>query len=115
MTDAQQQLRQAYDLHRRGALAEAEKLYASVLRAQPASFDALHLFGVLRMQQGRPAEALPLIDRALAQRPDSLDTLSIAAAALVNLGRAGEALPKIDRLIAQRPNDSGAHFNRGIA
>jgi predicted O-linked N-acetylglucosamine transferase (SPINDLY family) len=115
LPEAMQRLRQAYDLHRRGALADAEKLYASILQSDPALFDALHLFGVLRMQQGRPAEALPLIDAALAQRPDSLDALSTSAAALINLGRSAEALPKLDRLIALRPNDAGAHFNRGIA
>jgi predicted O-linked N-acetylglucosamine transferase (SPINDLY family) len=115
MSDPTQRLRQAFDLHRRGALSEAERLYASVLQSNPTSFDALHLLGVLRMQQGRPADALPLIDRALAQRPDSFDALSISAAALVNLGRPADALPKLDRLIAQRPNDPGVHFNRGIA
>jgi hypothetical protein len=35
-------LRRALSLHQSGQLAEAEKLYAAVLVAQPDDFDALH-------------------------------------------------------------------------
>ena len=42
-------------------LAEAEKVYVTILNERPNHFDALHLLGVLRHQQGNSAEAVRLI------------------------------------------------------
>jgi tetratricopeptide (TPR) repeat protein len=43
----------ALALHQRGRLDEAGQIYDAVLAADPNDFDALHLGGVLRHQQGR--------------------------------------------------------------
>lgn len=45
----------AYAAHRAGRLAEAEHGYRTALADNPADADALHLFGVLRHQQGQHA------------------------------------------------------------
>src|ERR1051326_6322385 len=47
--------RAAISHHDAGRYAEAEKLYAKVCAAAPRSFDALHLYGWLALQQGRAA------------------------------------------------------------
>ena len=49
---------QALAFHRQGRIAEAERLYRQVLNASPGHFDARHLLGMLRSQQGRHQEAL---------------------------------------------------------
>ena len=43
----------ALTMHRHGRWPEAERLYEAVLAEDPGDFDALHLSGVLRHQQGK--------------------------------------------------------------
>ncbi len=104
----------AFSLHRQGRLAEAESAYAALLARQPKHFDALHLFGMLRMQQGRPDEALRLGKSAARLRADAPEALVLCAVALSALGRRDEALAKYDRLIELRPADADCHLNRGV-
>ena len=70
---------EAAAFHRRGMLAEAEARYAAILRADPRHFDALHLLGILRQQQGNAAEAARLIDAALKLNPRSVAAGRFAA------------------------------------
>ena len=108
-------VQQALSFHRQGFLIEAEKTYASILAKHPAHFEVLHLFGILRMQQGRTAEALDLLTAALRQRPSSPEALSNTAAVLMALDRHQEALAKLDESLSIKPGDADAHFNRGVA
>ena len=85
-------LRNAITLHQRGRLSEAEKLYREVLTAVSDHFDAQHLLGVLKHQQGRGAEALQLIGAALQKRPHEVLALSNYGAVLSALNRFEEAL-----------------------
>ncbi len=107
-------VQRALSLHRQGRLAEAESAYGALLARQPSHFDALHLFGMLRMQQGRPDEALRLAESAARLRADAPEALAVCAFALSALGRRDEALAKYDRLIKLRPSDADCHFNRGV-
>jgi hypothetical protein len=52
-TDLSRLLEQAIAHHQNGSLAEAERLYLQILKGQPGHFDALHLLGVVRHQQGK--------------------------------------------------------------
>ena len=52
-----QTLAQALELHRQGKVVEAERLYAAIL-VRPDHFDALHMLGVIKLEQGRLDEAL---------------------------------------------------------
>ena len=52
--------------HQRGQLTEARRVYEEVLEAAPTHFDALHLLGVLALQNNNPAEAAALIGKAIA-------------------------------------------------
>src|ERR1700686_750228 len=53
-----------------GRRPDAETPSQRVLKARPPHFDAWHLLGVLRQQQGRSVEALGLIASALEVSPD---------------------------------------------
>jgi len=102
----------AVQLHRKGNVDEAAALYQRVLEVKPDHFDALHLLGVLRQQQGDSAEALRLIDLALRIIPGSADALSNRGVVLKALDRLGESLASYDRAIAINPRQTDALVNR---
>src|ERR1700712_562011 len=91
-------LQEALALHQRGDLARAAQLYRQVLNSQPNNFDARHMLGILRDQQGRSDEALTLLTAALKLKPDSLDALANYALVLGKLQRFDEALATLDRV-----------------
>ena len=59
------QIRRALELHQQGELNEAERMYRSILMAAPRDFDALHMLGLLKLQQDNPNEAVRLIASAI--------------------------------------------------
>src|SRR5262245_22173940 len=86
----QDPLRLALEHHRHGRLDEAAVHYRNILAAQPGHAEALHLLGVVALQQcdyARPAE---LIGRAVGLNPG-------AAAYHANLAEAYRALGQLDR------------------
>src|SRR5438876_5608268 len=76
------QFERAVGHHQRGELAQAETLYREILAQVPVHFDALHLLGIARMQQGAHRDAAESIRRALDVDPRNPNK----AAALSNLG-----------------------------
>ena len=74
----------ALDRQKAGDYFAADVGYRSVLAEVPNHFDALHMLGVVMLQQGRLDEAETLIARATAVRPD-------VVAAAQNLSRVREA------------------------
>src|SRR6266545_4205785 len=108
-------IQQAAICHQRGLFADAERLYTRVLAAAPDHFDALHLLGVLRQQQGRSVEALLLIAAALKRNADSVDALSNHGVVLDALTRHEEAVASYDRALALMPGRGDVLGNRGNA
>src|SRR5437868_6620160 len=80
-------LDQALTFHQEGRLEECELLYLRILEAEHDHFDARHLLGILRHQQGRSAEALELIGTALRTNPSSTEALSNYGVVLQQLRR----------------------------
>jgi predicted TPR repeat methyltransferase len=115
MPDLSLVLNQAADLHRKGDLAAAERLYLQLLESQPDHFDALQMFGFLRYDQGRLVEALSLIGAAVKARPHLPAALLNYAVVLDALGRREEALATYDRALEIKPDYVEALYNRGIA
>jgi protein O-GlcNAc transferase len=113
--DLGQLLGRAVELHRAGNLTAAQVLYAQILHYDPRHFDALHLLGVLRHQQGRNDEALLLIEDASRINPLSVDALSNLGIVLQELGRNEEAVAAYDRALTLKPRYAEALNNRGTA
>jgi tetratricopeptide (TPR) repeat protein len=109
----QQTLQQAVQLHRAGQLAEAERLYAQLLSQQPQMFEALHLMGLVRLQQNRPREAIAFMERALKLRAGAPETLTNYGLALVSLGRPAEALPVLEQVASASPGNGAVRSNIG--
>ena len=89
----------ALRLHQAGNLAEAQRGYEQVLRAEPRNADALHLLGVVALQSGQPQAGL---DRILA-------ALSIDAAAPAYHDSHGSALRALGRL-----EEAAAAYRRAL-
>jgi tetratricopeptide (TPR) repeat protein len=114
MQDLAQLFDQAADLHRKGNLAAAESLYLQLLAARSDHFDALHLLGILRYQQGRLNEALALIGAALQRNPGFAPALLNQGLVLDALKRRAEALASYDKALAIQPDYVEALYNRGV-
>jgi predicted O-linked N-acetylglucosamine transferase (SPINDLY family) len=102
-------------LHQQGRLAEAERLYRDLLRAQPRDFEALHMLGVLKLQQDQPADALRLIESALEVDPSSAAAHANRGQALASLGRHDDALASYDTSLAISPRNADTLASRGDA
>ncbi|MBF0246980.1 MAG: tetratricopeptide repeat protein [Alphaproteobacteria bacterium] len=99
--------------HTAGSLADAETLYAEVLKAVPNQPDALHLMGVLKHQTGHDQEALELIGRALKIHPDFPEALNNLGNVLLALDRVADAAEHFLRALALNPEYADAHNNLG--
>lgn len=87
----QSSLQQAIAHHRAGRLAEAAAIYTRIRATAPRNFDAVHLLGVVALQQGRASDAIDLLKKALAldaRQPVCRMRLGLA---LMAAGRAKEA------------------------
>jgi Flp pilus assembly protein TadD len=108
----QSRFREGMALHRQGNLDAAERIYREILGRQPRHFDAMHMLGVVRLQQRRTVDGIALIRQAIAVDGE-------VASAHVNLGKAlivergpDEALACFDRAIALDAASTEAHAHR---
>ena len=106
-------LARAVAAHRQGQLSAARAGYEEILRVAPEHFDALHLLGVIALQEIRTEEGVALIRRALAVNPLNAVAHLNMARGLTDLRRLDDALQNIDRAIELSPGYAEAHSNRG--
>src|SRR5258708_8435544 len=96
--------RRAQHLHERGALDQAERLYAAILRRDPGHFDALHLLAMLNYQRGQRDAALELLRAALRIEARRADAQSDLGLVLIGLARFQEALSRYHPPLAPPPH-----------
>lgn len=106
------QLAQGLAHHQQGRLSQAKESYQLLLEQQPAHFDALHLLGVVVLQQGDPQRAVALIGQAVGLNPDNAPAHSNLGNALSACGHHDAALESYDRAIRLQPDFAEAHNNR---
>ena len=95
--------------------AKAEKLCRAILLAQPDSFEALNLLGIIKAQTGHLEEAADLLKRAVAARPGDAAAHSNYGNVLCDLGRWRDALVLYERALQLDPRYPEAYNNRGRA
>ncbi len=105
----------AYRHHQDGALDIAANGYRAVLRTNPDHTPALHMFGVLRAQQGRGEEGLSLITRALRAAPGFAEALANRGLVFLDAGRPNEALLDLNAALRIRPDFPDALARRAEA
>ena len=91
MVTIQEALERAKQCHRAGQLAEAEKIYRQILKAEPRQADAMHRLGLVAFQVGNKETALGMINHAIEVNPSASEYLSNRGMILASLGRWGEA------------------------
>jgi tetratricopeptide (TPR) repeat protein len=100
-------------LQRQGRLAEAEKIYARILKVLPDQFDTLQLLAELKLQRGKPGEAFRHMTAAVAARPKSADAHVHLGHVLRALKRDADALASYDTAVNLDPGNTDALGNRG--
>jgi tetratricopeptide (TPR) repeat protein len=108
-------LNQAFSLHQKGQLGEAEQLYRRLLAAEPQNLWAWYLLAVSLSQQQHGAEALAAVDKALALNPDMPEALNLRGILMQTAGRADEALAAFSRAAGLKPQQPDLWYNRGVA
>jgi tetratricopeptide (TPR) repeat protein len=105
----------ALDCHQRGLLDRAARIYQIILDRDPAHADALHLLGVVALQQGDPARAVELVSRAITVQPGVAAFHSNLAEAYRALGQFERAADSGRRAVQLQPDFPDAANNLGLA
>ena len=113
--DVPRTMHQALELHHQGRLADAARLYESVLAVRPDHFDALQMLGVIKLGRGELAAALRLVGAAMRTRPNSPQVLLNYGLVLNALNRHEDALTSFEQALKQKARFAEAHNNRGSA
>jgi Flp pilus assembly protein TadD/2-polyprenyl-3-methyl-5-hydroxy-6-metoxy-1,4-benzoquinol methylase len=113
--DARIVLTEAVRLHQAGQLDQAAALYRNVLATRPDNADALHLLGMVALQQGQARTAAELIHKAIALNDRETSYHFHLALALQTLNDMPGAVTSYRRALALKPNDPDIYNNLGNA
>ena len=105
----------ALAFHQNGDFASAKVLYEEILNSSPDHVGALHLSGLIFIEENRADLAQGFLTRAITLAPDFAPLHSSYGVALSERGRFEEALTSYDKVIAIAPLDGEAFYNRGHA
>ena len=108
-------LTEAVRLHQNGQLEQAATLYRKVLTFHPNNADALHLLGMVALQQGQAETAAKLIRNAIAQHDREAAYHFHLALALQTLNDMEGATAGYRRALALKPDDPDTYNNMGNA
>jgi Flp pilus assembly protein TadD/2-polyprenyl-3-methyl-5-hydroxy-6-metoxy-1,4-benzoquinol methylase len=96
-------------------LEQAAALYRQVLKADPNSADALHLLGMIALQQGQAQSAADMIHKAIALNNREASYHFHYALALQSLNDMAGAVAGYRRALALKPDDADIYNNMGNA
>ncbi len=113
--DSRSALTEAVRLHQAGQLDQAAALYRNVLAAHPDSADALHLLGMIALQQGQAKTAVELTRKAIALNDREAAYHFHLALALQTLSDMPGAVAGYRRALALKPDDPDVYNNMGNA
>ena len=113
--DSRSVLTEAVRLHCGGQLDQAAALYRDVLAAHPDSADALHLLGMIALQQGQAKTAVELTRKAIALNDREAAYHFHLALALQTLSDMPGAVAGYRRALALKPDDPDVYNNMGNA
>lgn len=112
-TDLKATLSEAMKLQLDGKFPEAEKIYLSILATEPEQPDALHLLGLIRMEQENDAEAVKLMEQALGLFPAASHFHHNIAGLYRRIGLIEEAEARFREAIRLKPDYGEAY--QGLA
>lgn len=100
---------------RAGRAAEAERLFAAVIRQQPHRGDALTMLGLLTGRAGRYAEAIALLERAIATGEHSAEARLVLANVQREAGKIDAAIHTLEDAVRRHPADAALVSDLGLA
>jgi predicted O-linked N-acetylglucosamine transferase (SPINDLY family) len=106
-------LERGWALHQKGDLAEAERIYQSVLRRDAGDVGALQLLGLLNAHRGNLEEARQHFDRALGLDPARAELHFLRAEVAGALGMREQSLDGYGQALALRPDYFDVLVNMG--
>jgi len=106
-------LQQALALQNKGEFSQAGKIYREVLAADPKNQDALHLTGLLAMNDQKFDTAKEFISRAIASAPDVAVFHASLGMAHAGLGDYAGAVEAFSRALQLDPENIEATFHLG--
>jgi predicted O-linked N-acetylglucosamine transferase (SPINDLY family) len=101
------------DRQQAGDLDGASACYRQALELQPDNADALHLSGLVALQQGDPDEAVVRIQHAVDRVPDHPVLRNNLGLAMHRAGTLVAAAGQLQKALELRPGYAGAHMNLG--
>jgi predicted O-linked N-acetylglucosamine transferase (SPINDLY family) len=104
----------AFAVHQRGQVAEAAARYEDILRHQPDHADALHLRGLIAMEQGELELARHCVGQALARQPNHPQLLNTLGETLRRMGDIATAEEHLRHALRQAPTYVDALNNLGV-
>jgi tetratricopeptide (TPR) repeat protein len=107
-------LAEAIRHHEAGSLKKAEKLYKTVLKANPNHAGALNLLGVLNYQAGRHGKAVQLLEKSVSISPNDAYAQFNLGNVYKYRGKLADAERAFRKAVKLNPNDAGARANLGI-
>lgn len=99
---------------RSGDNSHAEQCYERVLALAPASFDALQLLGLLKLQTGQLTPGIALLEQAVAIDPRQICALNNLANSQREVGRMREAVHTYARALAVEPENVAVLTNLAL-
>ncbi len=111
----QDSLDRGIGLHKSGRMAEAERIYKSILQTSPDHPDALHLLGIIAHQTGNYSAAVDLFRKAISAKPDFPKALNNLGATFIELKQFDDAIASYQNAITLMPDFTDAYYNLGNA
>lgn len=105
----------AFEAHRAGRIAEAERGYRAVLQKEPRNPDAWHLLGLIAQHHRDLPTAVEYVQKALALSGPNASFLTNLGVIYEDMGRSGDAVDVLRKALALTPHDFTAHFTLGNA
>jgi protein O-GlcNAc transferase len=112
---SQQLLAEALAAQRRGAIGDAKRLYASVLRTDPTNAAAFGNLGIIAAQQGDLGGAERLFRQEIKLQPDDPAGYNNLGSVLQQQARLADAIAAHRKAIELNPNYAQAYFALGNA
>lgn len=108
---ANTKIQTALELHQKGNLDEAEKLYEEILSATPNDINALNLLGFLQIQTGKYKESVNYLKKAVELHPSFFDAWFNLGLACKNNNQLDDSIAAYKNAIAIQTNNPAAYYN----
>lgn len=109
--DINKVLRDGWIYYQQGRFGDAEAACQRVLKIKPKQADALHLLGIIALQNGDIDKAILLIDKAIKINPANPEYYNNLGFAFHEQGKLDDAIKYYRKAIKLQPNYANAYYN----